>query len=150
MVSTTRPISCLTLVSRRGVPSWPRKYLLTTTLVAICDQALGISTSFCSKTTAPFSLVMVAVRRSHSTSSKGWTPGRVNLRSTLRPEPVVDEVAEDEMLRLLDTKKPPERTTYLNAIGLPVSPDVPPGMPLLASSVESFRIVHRLPAKVNI
>ena len=31
---TTRSISCLTLCSRSGVPTWPRKYLLTTTLVA--------------------------------------------------------------------------------------------------------------------
>jgi hypothetical protein len=34
-----------------GVPMWPRTYLDTTTIVAICDQNFGISTSFCSKTT---------------------------------------------------------------------------------------------------
>src|SRR5688500_74428 len=34
IVSTTRPISCLTLRSRSGVPSWPRKYFDTTMLVA--------------------------------------------------------------------------------------------------------------------
>src|ERR1700730_17470748 len=106
MVSTTRPISCLTLRSRWGLPTWPRKYLLTTTLVAICDQALGISTSVCSKTTSPFSLVMVAVRSSHSTSSKGWTPGRVNRRGTVRPWVDV-ELLELEILRLLVTRKPP-------------------------------------------
>ena len=41
MVSTTRPISCLTLRSRSGVPIWPRKYFETTMLVACCDQNLG-------------------------------------------------------------------------------------------------------------
>ena len=39
--------------SRSGVPSVPRKYFETTTLVAICDQDFGISTSFCSKTMPP-------------------------------------------------------------------------------------------------
>src|SRR5262245_59750338 len=34
MVSTTRPMSCLTLRSRSGVPICPRKYLETTMLVA--------------------------------------------------------------------------------------------------------------------
>src|SRR4249919_2222158 len=43
MVSTTRPISCLTLRSRSGEPIWPRKYFETTILVACCDQAFGIS-----------------------------------------------------------------------------------------------------------
>src|SRR5581483_6181423 len=33
---TTRPTSCLTLVSRCGVPSGPRKYFDATTLVASC------------------------------------------------------------------------------------------------------------------
>jgi len=45
IVSTTRPMSCLTLRSRSGEPIWPRKYLETTILVACCDQAFGISTS---------------------------------------------------------------------------------------------------------
>ena len=40
------------------MPSGPRKYLETTTLVAVCDQAAGISTSFCSKTAVPVSSVM--------------------------------------------------------------------------------------------
>src|SRR5471030_1679928 len=38
IVSTTRPMSCLTLRSRSGVPIWPRKYLETTMLVACCDH----------------------------------------------------------------------------------------------------------------
>ena len=58
IVSTTRPISCLTLRSRSGVPIWPRKYFETTMLVACCDQDFGISTSRCSKTTSPRSLPM--------------------------------------------------------------------------------------------
>ena len=33
-------MSCLTLFSRSGVPTWPRKYLLTTTLVASWLQRL--------------------------------------------------------------------------------------------------------------
>src|SRR5258708_11834999 len=87
MVSQTREITCLTLVSRRGVSSWPRKYLETTTLVAICDHDAGISQSFCSKTTSPFSLEMEAVRFSHCTSSKGCVPAVVKRRSTTRPRP---------------------------------------------------------------
>src|SRR3989442_15083563 len=77
IVRTTRPINCLTLRSRSGVPRTPRKYFETTTLVATCDQLVGISTSCCSKTTSPFSLVMEASRVSHWTSSHGATPGRV-------------------------------------------------------------------------
>ncbi len=45
MVLTTRSISWRTLVSRSGVPRWPRKYLLTTTLVASWLQNAGTSTS---------------------------------------------------------------------------------------------------------
>ena len=69
-------MSCLTEYSRSRVPIWPRKYLETTTLVASCDQALGISTPFCSKTTVPSLPTMLAVRSSHSvvfqTSWPGW------------------------------------------------------------------------------
>src|SRR5437764_4522910 len=85
MVRTTRPISCLTLRSRSGVPMTPRKYLETTTLVATCDQVVGISTSCCSKTVSPFSFVIVAERVSHCTSSKGARPGRVKYRFQARP-----------------------------------------------------------------
>src|SRR5439155_1644699 len=85
IVRTTRPINCLTLRSRSGVPRTPRKYLETTTLVATCDQVVGISTSCCSKTTSPFSLVMEASRVSHWTSSNGATPGRVKYRFQGRP-----------------------------------------------------------------
>src|SRR5512134_2831714 len=60
IVSTTRPISCLTLRSRSGVPICPRKYFETTMLVACWDQNRGNSTSRCSKTTSPFSLPMTA------------------------------------------------------------------------------------------
>ena len=54
MVSTTRPISCLTERSRVAEPTCPRKYFETTMLVACCDQGFGISTWRCSKTTCPF------------------------------------------------------------------------------------------------
>ena len=68
-VSTTRLMSCRTVRSRWGVPRVPRKYFEVTTLVAICDQALGTSTLFCSNTIFPFSFWMVAERISHSTWS---------------------------------------------------------------------------------
>ena len=55
-------MSWRTLVSRSGVPMWPRKYLLTTTFVASWLQKLGTSTSFCSKTSFPDSLPIAAVR----------------------------------------------------------------------------------------
>src|ERR1700682_3299976 len=85
MVRTTRPISCLTLRSRSGVPMTPRKYFETTTLVRTCDQVVGISTACCSKTISPFSLVMTTSRVSHCTSSNGATPGRVKYRFQGRP-----------------------------------------------------------------
>jgi hypothetical protein len=69
MLLTTRSMSCLTELSRSGVPTWPRKYLLTTTFVASWLQLFGTSTSFCSKTVLPVSLEMAAVRSSHSISS---------------------------------------------------------------------------------
>src|SRR5215472_15868690 len=73
-VVTTRSTICFTLYSRSEVPRWPRKYFCATTLVASCDHERGTSTSFCSKKTAPFSLVMEAVRRSHSTRSWASLP----------------------------------------------------------------------------
>ena len=60
-----------------GLPSGPRKYFETTTLVAVCDQASGNSTSRCSKTTRPSSPEITAARKSQSTSAIGSTPGRV-------------------------------------------------------------------------
>ena len=50
MVSATREISWRTERSRSGVPTAPRKYFWTTTLVAVWLQLLGTSTSRCSKT----------------------------------------------------------------------------------------------------
>src|SRR5262245_44796229 len=41
IVSTTRPINCLTERSRSGEPMCPRKYFDTTMLVACCDQGRG-------------------------------------------------------------------------------------------------------------
>ncbi len=69
MESTTRSISWRTDVSRSGVPRCPRKYLLTTTFVAIWLQNAGTSTSFCSKTSLPDSVPMAAVRTSQAISS---------------------------------------------------------------------------------
>src|SRR4051812_29745568 len=85
IVSTTRPISCLTLRSRSGVPIWPRKYFETTMLVACCDHDFGISTSRCSNTISPRSLPMSAERISHSVSSNGSTPASVKKRGNVRP-----------------------------------------------------------------
>src|SRR5438132_6894786 len=45
--------------------------------VAVMDQPFGTSTFFCSKITSPDSLVIAAVRYSHSTVSKGDVPSRV-------------------------------------------------------------------------
>ena len=66
IVSTTRPINCLTLHSRSGEPTAPRKYFDTTMFVACCDQNRGTSTPRCSNTASPRSLAMTASRRSQS------------------------------------------------------------------------------------
>ena len=85
IVSTTRPISCLTDRSRSGEPMCPRKYFETTMLVACCDHDFGISTPRCSNTTVPFSLPMMASRNSHSTRSNGSLPAVVKKRGNSRP-----------------------------------------------------------------
>src|SRR5262245_59450352 len=85
MVVATRPTSCRTLVSRSGVPFFPWKYLEATIFVAVMDQFLGVSTSFCSKITSPDSLVIAAVRYSHSIASYGEIPSRVKYRRNSRP-----------------------------------------------------------------
>jgi hypothetical protein len=54
-------------------------------LVATWDQVRGISTSCCSKTTSPFSFVMLAYRVSHSTSSNAEMPARVKNRFQGKP-----------------------------------------------------------------
>ena len=59
---TMRSMSWRTLVSRSGAPSLPRKYLEATTLVAVIDQKVGTSMSFCSKKDFPASSAMLAVR----------------------------------------------------------------------------------------
>src|SRR5437773_2112643 len=81
MVSTTRPIICLTLCSRSGEDMRPRKYFCETMFVAVCDQNFGNSTPFCSKT-APSLPGIRASRDSHSISSKGSRPGIVKRRRT--------------------------------------------------------------------
>src|SRR3954454_21729178 len=77
IVPATRETICLTERSRVGELSCPRKYFWATMLVAFCDQVLGNSTSSCRKEPT------AAVRSSHSTASKGCTPGRVNRRRTV-------------------------------------------------------------------
>src|SRR5262249_24156320 len=85
MVVATRPTNWRTLVSRSGVPLLPWKYLEATMLVAVIDQFFGTSTFFCSKITSPDSLVIAAVRYSHSTASYGETPSRVKYRRNSNP-----------------------------------------------------------------
>jgi hypothetical protein len=85
-------MSWRTLVSRRGVPSGPRKYFETTTLVAVCVHVRGTSTSFCSKTTRPSSPEITALRRSHSTCEYGSTPAVVKNRSSTIPRPGASEL----------------------------------------------------------
>ena len=57
----------------------PRKYFCATMFVAVCDQNLGNSTSFCSKA-GPSLPGMCASRSSHSISSNGSRPGIVKKR----------------------------------------------------------------------
>src|SRR5713226_9946897 len=85
MVSATRRISCRTEVSRSWVLGLPWKYLLATMLVAVCDQLLGTSTSSWRKMTCPFSLLICAMRRSHSTASNGEAFPSVKNRGNSRP-----------------------------------------------------------------
>ena len=125
MVSTTRPISCLTLRSRSGVPICPRKYLETTMLVACCDQKRGISTSRCSNTTSPRSLPMSAARRSHSTSSNGSTPASVKKRGNARPgtdaDAFLDRPSEASGRAKPGTDRRP--TALHRSAGQPLRPD---------------------------
>src|SRR5690348_3065166 len=86
MVSATRPTSWRTPVSRSGVPICPWRYLLATMLVAVIDQSLGTSTSFCSKMMLPFESAMVGFRFFHSALAEGEIPALVKSRRKLRPE----------------------------------------------------------------
>src|SRR5207302_10325109 len=70
---------------RPGVAACPGQCLPAPPVVATCDQVVGTSTSCCSKTASPFSLVIDASRVSHWTSSNGATPGRVKYRFQGRP-----------------------------------------------------------------
>ena len=124
MVSTTRPISCLTLRSRVGVPRVPRKYFETTMFVASWDQNLGISTSRCSKTTSPFSLPMTADRSSHSISSNGSTPSREKYREYSSPGAVL-AAGPDRHLRAHDSGVLRHATLHV-AFPLPTVARAPP------------------------
>jgi hypothetical protein len=83
--STTRAIRPRTLLSRSGVPIWPRKYLLATMFVAVWLQVDGVSMLCCSKTGRPRSSLMTADRISHVTSSNGCTPALVKYLWYVRP-----------------------------------------------------------------
>jgi hypothetical protein len=79
IVPATRPIICLTELSRSGLPICPRKYFWATMLVAFCDHVAGNSTPSCLN--EPTS----AVRSSQSTVSKGSTPACEKRRSIVNP-----------------------------------------------------------------
>src|SRR5579875_3341192 len=85
MDSATRVTRARTPLSRSGVPTRPWRYLLATMLVAVMDQELGTSTSFCSKMSLPFQSWMTASRFSQVSSSKGETPGLVKWRVKRKP-----------------------------------------------------------------
>src|ERR1700722_294425 len=85
MVSATRLTSCRTPVSRCGVPRWPCRYFEATMLVAVIDQSMGTSTSFCSKMLFPLVSVIEAVRFSHWSSSYGETPSFEKRRVKVNP-----------------------------------------------------------------
>src|SRR3954468_15468828 len=91
-------MSCLSDHSRSGVPTAPRKYFVVTMLAALTLHDVGNSTPRCSKLIEPSrQLVMTTSRRSHSTSSYGWTPSVVHTRSTRRPfAPVLDRALSPE------------------------------------------------------
>ena len=75
IVSTTRPTICLTLRSRSGELSRPRKYFCATMFVAVCDQKRGNSTFRCSKAgpSFPGSARRGAPTRSRRTGrARGW------------------------------------------------------------------------------
>src|SRR5207244_11495798 len=85
IVVATRPMSWRTLDSRSGDPFLPWKYFEATIFVAVIDQPFGTSTFFCSKITSPDSLVIAAVRYSHSTASYGEIPSRLKYRRNSSP-----------------------------------------------------------------
>src|SRR3954453_13848132 len=84
-VSTTRLTSWRTPVSRSGVFICPCRCLDATILVAVIDQSMGTSTSFCTKIVFPLLSVMDAVRRSHWSSSYGEIPAVEKRREKLNP-----------------------------------------------------------------
>src|SRR5271156_299213 len=96
IVSATRETRARTPLSRSAVPNWPWRYLLATMLVAVIDQSMGTSTSFCSKMDLPVASVIEAVRRSHWTSSYGETPAREKTRLKRRPSAAFEEEAPAE------------------------------------------------------
>jgi hypothetical protein len=97
MVSVTRRMSWRTLVSRSGVPTVPRKYLLATMLVAVWDQAAGTSMPSCLKTAWPEASLMEAERfsqRMPAASLRGSTPSTVFLRGICTPDGPAERMLE--------------------------------------------------------
>src|SRR3954452_18510535 len=104
IVPATRPIICLTELSRSGESMRPRKYFWATMFVEFCDQLFGNSTPRCSN--AGFSgSPMTASRISHSTASNGLTPDSVKRLPTLTPSPAA-VTAGAVALRLSDMTSP--------------------------------------------
>src|SRR3954452_16639638 len=82
------------LLSRWGLPTAPRKYLVVTMLVALMLHSAGNSTPRYSKLMEPSrQLVMTTSRRSQVTSSYGCTPAVVKTRLILRPLPRLGALA---------------------------------------------------------
>src|SRR3954465_10562003 len=89
-------MSCLSDHSRWSVPTAPRKYLVVTILAALTLQKSGYSTPRCSKLTEPSrQFVMTTSRRSHVTSSYGWTPSVVHTRCSFSPPAAPARVPRD-------------------------------------------------------
>src|SRR5215208_1269354 len=86
MVPATRPIICLTELSRSAASMRPRKYFWATMLVAFCDQLFGNSTPRWTNA-GLFGSPIRASRISHSTASNGVTPASVKRLPTLTPSP---------------------------------------------------------------
>src|SRR6185312_64170 len=121
-------MSCLSDHSRSGVPTAPRKYLVVTMFAAFTLQNAGNSTPFCSKLIEPSrQFVMTTSRRSHSTSSYGWTPSVVQTRSTCSPppgalEPLVRLRCRPAVMPSPAMVLPLVGTAYYNAFPYRISP----------------------------
>ena len=98
-VSATRFISCFTLDSLPSLPKWPEKYFSETISVAVCDQKLGTSTPFCSKTISPLEFLITAFLFSHLISSKGCAPSLVKNLFKDKPLPLAEEIPSRDLVK---------------------------------------------------